>query len=182
MQSYSFIISLLIVSSLHASFLVWGAISNTAKAKLTATQSSNSISINVKAISKSSHKEVVKAPLIKKGPHKERLKKKLSNKESTPALSKGQKGANAKAKLLGSLRPEYPHLSKVYEEEGIVSLEALIAPSGDVKDVKLIESSGYQRLDSTAINELKKAKFTPATLNGMPIKSTQVIKINFSLQ
>jgi TonB family protein len=180
MQNYIFIISLFFVSMLHASFLAWSSFTTSSTAKISNQFSRNSISISVKA-KKSTKKKELKQ--VAKKSNRPKIKEhKKDNRTSSPELARGEMGTNNQAKLIGSLNPEFPHLSKIYEEEGKVSLEAHIEPSGSVSQVKLLKSTGYQRLDSSAINALKKAKFSPATKSGKPVKSSKVIDINFTLQ
>lgn len=56
-------------------------------------------------------------------------------------------------------RPVYPVMSVEKGEEGKVVLSILVAPGGRVTEVKLIESSGYERLDKAAIHAAWKSKF-----------------------
>ena len=53
--------------------------------------------------------------------------------------------------------PKYPDLSLQQEEEGLVVLEAIVAPGGKVDpgSVKVTKSSRYNRLDSVAKKAVK---------------------------
>jgi len=54
-------------------------------------------------------------------------------------------------------------------ESGIVILCEFVTSNGDVGAVELKVSSGYQRLDESAVDAMKKWKFTPAMMGGKQI-------------
>lgn len=56
-------------------------------------------------------------------------------------------------------RPAYPVMSVEKGEEGKAVLSILVAPGGRITEVKLIESSGYERLDKAAMRAVWKSKF-----------------------
>lgn len=56
-------------------------------------------------------------------------------------------------------RPAYPVMSVEKGEEGKAVLSILVAPGGRITEVKVIESSGYERLDKMAMLTAWKGKF-----------------------
>jgi protein TonB len=54
-------------------------------------------------------------------------------------------------------------------EEGEVYLDVQVGPAGNVLEVRLKKSSGSSLLDQTAIETVKKWRFTPATVDGKPV-------------
>jgi len=54
-------------------------------------------------------------------------------------------------------------------EEGEVYLDVHVGAAGNVLEVRLKKSSGSALLDQTAIETVKKWRFTPATVNGNPV-------------
>jgi protein TonB len=54
-------------------------------------------------------------------------------------------------------------------DQGEVLLDVLVAPDGKVSDVRLKQSSGSSLLDRTAIETVRKWRFTPATVDGEPV-------------
>src|SRR5690606_21392703 len=66
------------------------------------------------------------------------------------------------AHQLNNPRPAYPALSRRLREQGTVLLEILILPDGTVGEVKIKESSGFKRLDDTAVKAVKQWRYTPA--------------------
>jgi TonB family protein len=58
--------------------------------------------------------------------------------------------------------PKYPIISKKEGEEGEVILLVRVNPNGEVTDVILYKSSGYERLDNSSMYAVKSWKFIPA--------------------
>ena len=86
------------------------------------------------------------------------------------------------AKLLGVIRPEYPRLSRERNEQGVVFLQFTVQKNGAVSDPKIIESSGYPRLDQAALHAVSQARFEPAQVNGNQEDSFTELKIRFQLE
>jgi len=72
--------------------------------------------------------------------------------------------------LASSEAPDYPADSRRLGEEGSVTLQVLVDPSGRATDIKLVQSSGYPRLDQAAIKGIKEGyyRFVPGTIDGKP--------------
>jgi len=68
----------------------------------------------------------------------------------------------------------YPYISRKRGEEGDVWAEALIGSDGRLIDVKIVKSSGYQRLDRAVLEGLKKSRIKPALENGRPVQSRRL--------
>ncbi len=65
--------------------------------------------------------------------------------------------------------PIYPEQSRRLGEEGRVVFNVYINAQGDVADITLRQSSGYELLDAAATAFILQCKFEPATQNGKPI-------------
>lgn len=79
--------------------------------------------------------------------------------------------------------PPYPQASLSSGEEGVVQLRISIAADGQVREVKVLQSSGSGRLDEAAASWISKRwRFHPATLNGRPVASAIRLKITFALK
>ncbi|MFH1652969.1 MAG: energy transducer TonB [Pseudomonadota bacterium] len=85
------------------------------------------------------------------------------------------------ARAIGIVRPKYPRASRVNGEEGSVTLSVLITEDGEGKNVEVIKSSGFARLDNAAIDALKKATFTPAQHLGIPVSTKKSLTFVFRL-
>jgi len=177
MQKTSFLTSLFIVSLLHSGFLVWSSYNSIKPAKLSANHSNNSVTISIKA-KKSKNKKKRERTIEKASSFQASDEKKIKS-PSSESYTRGQK---TPAQIIGKIDLEYPYLSKVYEESGEVTLEVTIDEKGNVKQVKLLKSSGFNRLDNSAMVQLKKAKFSPALGPRGPIKSSLIQNFNYILE
>lgn len=86
------------------------------------------------------------------------------------------------ADYLDNPKPPYPALSKRLGEEGVVSLRILVNPDGSVAKLELVQSSGYQRLDKSAVETVQTSwKFEPARQGGEPVTGWVIVPIQFTL-
>lgn len=79
------------------------------------------------------------------------------------------------------IRPRYPRSSRLNREEGTVTLWFLVLENGRAKDIRVIESSGYTRLDHAAIGAVKSYRFIPAEEDHAPKESACSLAITFRL-
>ncbi len=78
--------------------------------------------------------------------------------------------------------PEYPLIARKKGWEGRVIIHADIDNTGKVTYIKILESSGYEALDSVSLNTLKNWKFTPAKFGDKFIEDSVTIPVNFLLK
>jgi TonB family protein len=65
---------------------------------------------------------------------------------------------------------DYPVLSTVEDEEGMVTLDLIIDSQGAVREATVEKSSGFSRLDDAAVATAKaRWLYTPATQGGQPV-------------
>jgi periplasmic protein TonB len=76
----------------------------------------------------------------------------------------------------------YPPLAKQRGWEGTVSLEVLIGRQGQVKEVKLRQSSGYPILDRAALKQVRRWRFQPASVDGKPVEISALVPVVFVLE
>ena len=81
-----------------------------------------------------------------------------------------------------NLSPEYPNESKVLGEQGKVVLKILISIDGYVKRIELSSSSGYKKLDESAIQTATKWRFLPGQRGDVPEEMWMLVPINFELK
>jgi protein TonB len=86
------------------------------------------------------------------------------------------------AAYLQNPSPPYPALSRRMSEEGRVMLRVRVGVNGEAEQVELRTSSGYARLDQSALDTVKKWKFTPARQNGQPVAASVLVPISFRLE
>ena len=75
--------------------------------------------------------------------------------------------------------PSYPEIAKQARVQGIVILEAIIDPAGNVTNVRVLRS--IPLLDQSAINAVKQWKYEPTMLNGVPVPIVMTVTVNFAL-
>jgi TonB family protein len=83
------------------------------------------------------------------------------------------------ARLLVGTVPVYPSLGKTARIQGTVVLEATITESGALEDVTVI--TGHPVLAPAAVDAVRQWRYEPAKLNGVPIRSSISISVNFKL-
>lgn len=87
----------------------------------------------------------------------------------------------AEAGQLSNPAPVYPNLSRRLREEGVVVLEILIKADGTVGEIKIKSSSGYKRLDDTALKAVQQWRYQPATQGGNKIDFWYEQPVEFDL-
>ena len=79
--------------------------------------------------------------------------------------------------------PEYPNLSKRLGERGTVQLYMHLLADGTVGEVRVQRSSGYARLDKSALEASTTLKFTPArTRSGKVVDTWAILPVDFRLE
>jgi periplasmic protein TonB len=90
--------------------------------------------------------------------------------------------ADYKASYLQNPKPPYPPLAFRLRAEGKVILIAEVLPNGQSGSVQILESSGNEMLDKSALETVKKWRFTPARKDGVIVTQAVRIPITFSLK
>lgn len=90
-------------------------------------------------------------------------------------------GASVVKASASSCTPNYPDIAKENEEEGVVTLTLTVTPTGRTSDIKILQTSGFSRLDRSALHAMKRCLFNPALKNGKPVAWAYTQKIRFSL-
>jgi len=81
----------------------------------------------------------------------------------------------------GLSEPYYPPQDIRANNEGTVLLSLYILANGSVGEVKLARSSGFPRLDDSALREAKKWRFVPGTSDGTPLAMWKQVPITFRI-
>ena len=76
----------------------------------------------------------------------------------------------------------YPSFSKRAGEEGSVVVRMIIDEAGSVKDVAILQSSGFPRLDRAGVNIAMDFKFKPSYIAGKPAAVSTNLMIKFNLK
>ena len=89
---------------------------------------------------------------------------------------------DSNADYLNNRPPAYPPLSKRLGEQGKVVLRVFIGLDGTATQAEIRTSSGYDRLDQTALKTVLAWKYTPGKVNGEPKAMWFNVPINFVLE
>lgn len=76
--------------------------------------------------------------------------------------------------------PVYPAIARMAHVQGVVILEAVLDVEGRVDSVRVLRS--IAQLDQSAVDAVKRWRFTPALLNGQPVSVVMTVTVNFTLQ
>lgn len=86
------------------------------------------------------------------------------------------------ADYLDNPKPVYPPISRREREQGKVLLRVYVEASGAVGKVALATSSGYERLDKSALAAVSRWRFAPARQGSEAVADWVTVPINFSLK
>jgi protein TonB len=81
----------------------------------------------------------------------------------------------------GLSEPPYPASEIRAGHTGTTVLSLEILPSGRVGNVRLVRSSGYLKLDQSALREAHKWRFIPGTRDGVPVTLWKQLPVTFEL-
>ncbi len=86
------------------------------------------------------------------------------------------------ASAAGNAKPVYPRASKALGEQGVVVLDVFITTEGTVGDIRVGRSSGYDRLDESALRAVRQWHFIPAHQGGKQVSMWYKQPITFDLK
>ncbi|UJW83039.1 energy transducer TonB [Hydrogenophaga sp. SL48] len=89
---------------------------------------------------------------------------------------------SSSADYLNNAPPPYPPLSKRLGEQGKVIVRAFIEVNGTASKAEIRTSSGFERLDATALQTVLKWRYLPGKRAGTPEAMWFNIPINFVLE
>ena len=78
--------------------------------------------------------------------------------------------------------PEYPTLSRRLKEQGRVVLRVELDEGGSIAAARVLESSGFKRLDDAGLAAVKKWHCNPATRRGEPVRAVALQPFDFILE
>lgn len=83
---------------------------------------------------------------------------------------------------IGRIVPAYPRRARRKGHEGAVVVEIDVGADGKVGDVAVVESSGYDELDESAVAAVRTASFAPATEDGKGVRGRLRLTFEFRLR
>jgi protein TonB len=81
---------------------------------------------------------------------------------------------------LVDVRPEYPEAARQARIDGVVIIEAVIGAAGEVREARVLRSRPF--LGEAALAAVRQWRYTPTTLNGVPVPVIITVTVTFSLQ
>lgn len=78
--------------------------------------------------------------------------------------------------------PLYPRASRRLGESGLVVVRVFVDADGRPRQLQILQSSGFVRLDEAALEGVRQARFKPPTDNGRPTAGWARIPIPFELE
>jgi protein TonB len=105
-------------------------------------------------------------------------------------ISDGAGSAEPVPKIVGARQdashplsqPRYPSPDIREGNEGNADVEVYVLPNGRVADARIVRSSGFERLDQSAIEEAKRNwRLVPATRDGVPFAQWYKVRVTFKL-
>ncbi|MES2612876.1 MAG: energy transducer TonB [Pseudomonadota bacterium] len=78
--------------------------------------------------------------------------------------------------------PEYPAASKRTGEQGRVEIKVLVDTQGIPSKAEISRSSGFRRLDASALEATMRWRYEPGRRNGVAEPMWMLVPINFILE
>jgi protein TonB len=104
-----------------------------------------------------------------------------SSGEETPVDVRRVGGEVTPPRAISRVPPKYTEEARQARIQGIVILEAVIDPRGEVKSVRVLKGLPLG-LDGAAVEAVKRWKFEPARLQGQPVAVYFILTVNFKLE
>nr|WP_238554510.1 energy transducer TonB [Paraburkholderia hospita] len=79
------------------------------------------------------------------------------------------------------VQPDYPALSRRRSETGTAMVRFVVGLTGEIENIELKKSSGYDRLDQAALDAMHSSSCKPYLEHGEPIRAAYTQPFNFSL-
>jgi len=81
---------------------------------------------------------------------------------------------------LAFVSPVYPPVAQAARIEGVVIIEATISRTGEVVDARVLRSTPM--LDEAALEAVRRWRYTPTLLNGVPVPVIMTVTVRFTLR
>lgn len=89
---------------------------------------------------------------------------------------------SSSAQYLNNPKPPYPSISQRLGEQGKVVLRVFIDTNGVATRTEIRSSSGYERLDQTAVQTALRWRYVPGKRNGVPEAMWVTVPISFVIE
>ena len=107
---------------------------------------------------------------------------KLPTAEATQTVRRqGSTGAPVPPRVRSRPDPVHPRELLRRRIESSVLLKVRVSISGKVTDIQVTQSSGYEAMDKSAVDAVRRWEFTPGRRNGQPMAMTVMVPIEFRI-
>ena len=96
-------------------------------------------------------------------------------------LGPQNQGGNSQVIPLVRINPQYPRNELLAGVEGWVKVRFTVEPDGSVSSPRVVDSRPPRVFDSSALRAIKKWKFKPKVVNGVPVQQAGTQLIEFKL-
>jgi protein TonB len=79
-------------------------------------------------------------------------------------------------------QPPYPPAARRLGEQGVAVVSVYVLPNGQVGDARIAASSGFQRLDATALEHARRWRLLPATRDAAPYAEWYSVRVVFRIE
>lgn len=99
-----------------------------------------------------------------------------------PAPPSPKQIAPSSLRYLVEPRLNMPLLSRRLGEQGLVHVRIVVDAQGRLKEASVQKSSGFERLDQQALQDIRSARFVPHQENGQPIEVISTALLSYELE
>ena len=111
--------------------------------------------------------------------HQEELSLKKKSSNSIPENSKSS--AKYKIGTIQNPHPEYPMIARKKGWQGKLLLNVHVSKDGNVININVVKTSGFEILDKISVKTIRDWKFTPARIGGKNVEDSLNIPVSFKL-
>lgn len=98
-----------------------------------------------------------------------------------PPVSQPLVAEDLSASVIYSPTLRIPPESRRQREQGTVLLTVRLGTDGRVAGIRVSRSSGYSRLDETALRMVRRWRWSPRIVNGTPVEVTGTVPVTFEV-
>ncbi|MBN2971042.1 energy transducer TonB [Roseomonas aeriglobus] len=99
-----------------------------------------------------------------------------------PPAPPGDVSRDLTANIVSAPPPRYPIASRRAHEQGTVLLDVRLSVDGRVEEISVRRSSGSDRLDDAARSAVRRWRWTPTLIGGVPARVRGLVEIPFVLR
>lgn len=102
--------------------------------------------------------------------------------DATTLHAAGGGQTSARPNYLKNPVPPYPLEARRLGQQGLVLLRVAVDARGQAERVELAQRSGFSLLDASAVTTVRRWKFRPARVGGLPVACDVEVPIRFTLE